>query len=147
MSLDVPRFIITFGTELFPARLLCGTASASYAYLKAMLPYSGSVIHARWSGEAIWSPLEKVAPPGAILPPENPDWTPEPGMILLYAGASSEPELLIPYGPCRFACKAGPLGGNPLLSIEHGLTRIAELGREILWRGAMPFAMRAHHEG
>lgn len=141
MYLDVPRFAVTFATERFPARLLCDPASASCTYLMALLPYSGSVIHARWSGEAMWSSLASVAPAGLILPAENPGYLPEPGVILLYAGASSEPELLIPYGASRFACKAGPLEGNPVLLIEHGLGRIAEIGREVLWRGAMPFAV------
>lgn len=141
MSLDVPRFTIRIGTERFPARLLCDPASDSCAYLMALLPYSGSVIHARWSGEAIWSPLAKVGPPGRILPPENPRCAPEPGVILLYADALSEPELLIPYGTSRFACKAGPIEGNPVLFIEHGLGRMAELGREVLWLGAMSFGI------
>jgi hypothetical protein len=35
-----------------------------------------------------------------------------------------------------------PLEGNPVLSIEHRLGRVAELGREVLWRAPMPFAMR-----
>lgn len=95
----------------------------------------------------MWSPLAKVAPPGLALPPENPGSSPAPGVILLYAGALSEPELLIPYGTSRFACKAGALEGNPVLAIEHGLGRVAELGREVLWHGAMPFAIEGSHEG
>lgn len=89
----------------------------------------------------MWSPLAHVAPPGLILPPENPSCSAEPGAILLYAGASSEPELLIPYGISRFACNAGPIEGNPVLLIESGLGRIAELGREVLWSGAVSFAI------
>jgi hypothetical protein len=34
------------------------------------------------------------------------------GEILLYAGPISEPEMLIPYGPGAFACRAGALAGN-----------------------------------
>jgi hypothetical protein len=46
------------------------------------------------------------------------------------------PELFIPYGTNRFACKAGPLQGNPVISIEDRLERLAGLGSEVLWQGA-----------
>lgn len=101
------------------------------------MPYTGEVIHARWSGEAIWSPLSSVWPQGSVLPLESPTFAPSPGEILLFAGEQSEPELLIAYGPTRFACQAGPLTGNLVLTIDDRLPRLAELGREILWRGAL----------
>jgi hypothetical protein len=37
----------------------------------------------------------------------------------------------------RFASKSGPLEGNVVLTIEQRHARSAELGREILWRGAL----------
>ena len=49
---------------------------------------------------------------------------PSPGQMLLFGGNLSEPELLIPYGPSRFASKAGLLAGNPVLTIEDRLTRL-----------------------
>jgi hypothetical protein len=58
------------------------------------------------------------------LPPENAIAYPSPGEVLLIA-----------YGPSRFACMAGPLAGNPVLSIEDGLARLIVLGRQILWHG------------
>jgi len=103
----------------------------------ALLPYAGKVIHARWSGEALWSPLAAVMPSDLIMPRENPRGEPKPGELLLYAGARSEPEILIVYGTSRFACKAGPLEGNPVLTLEDGLDRFERLGREVLWKGAM----------
>jgi len=101
------------------------------------MPYRGYVIHARWSGEALWSPLAAVWPPGAFLLPENATGNPQPGDILLFAGQKSEPELLIAYGACRFASRAGPLQGNPVLTIDDRLAQLVEQGHKILWRGAM----------
>ncbi len=62
----------------------------------ALLPYSGEVIHARWSGEALWSPLAEVWTSGLAIPLESSGTLPRPGEALLYAGGRSEPELLIP---------------------------------------------------
>lgn len=135
MSTDA--VIVRIGSERFPARLRRDLAPESCECLLRLLPYSGSVIHVRWSGEAMWAPLAGKFPPGLILAEESPDWQPQPGEILLYAGELSEPELLIPYGISRFACNAGPISGNPVLKIEEGLARLAELGPELLWKGAM----------
>ena len=137
MPPDLHSLTVTIGTERFTARLRRDVAPRSCEFLMGLLPYSGKVIHARWSGEALWSPLAAVAPPDLILPRENPGIEPRPGEILLYTGEVSEPELLIPYGTSRFACKAGALEGNPVLTIEDRLERLAQLGREILWHGAM----------
>lgn len=133
--------ILKIGSESFLARLRQDLAPRSCECLLALLPYTGSVIHARWSGEALWSPLAAVMAPGLVLPLENPKGRPRPGEVLLYAGVGSEPELLIPYGPNRFACKAGALEGNPVLRIEEGLERISRLGLDVLWRGAMPLSI------
>lgn len=131
------RMRISIGAESFPARLERDLAPRSCARLEELTPYSGKIIHARWSGEACWSPLAGAWPAGAILPPENATSYPAPGQVLLFAGEQSEPELLIAYGPSHFASKAGSLAGNPVLTIEDRLPRLSELGREILWRGAM----------
>jgi hypothetical protein len=128
--------ILSIGSERFPARLRRDLAPHSCERLMGMLPYAGKVIHARWSGEALWSPLEAVFPQDLMLPRENAIGDPAPGQVLLYAGECSVPELFIPYGSNRFACKAGPLEGNPVLSIEDGLDRLAQLGPEVLWQGA-----------
>ncbi|HEX7965378.1 MAG TPA: DUF3830 family protein [Gammaproteobacteria bacterium] len=137
MSAESEHLTAAIGTERFTAKLQHGLAPRSCERLMASLPYVGKVIHARWSGEALWSPLGAAFPPGLLLPPEHPRGEPAPGEILLYAGELSEPELLVVYGTSRFACKAGPLEGNPVLLIEEGLERLARLGREVLWGGAM----------
>jgi hypothetical protein len=100
-----------------------------------MLPYRGTVIHARWSGEALWSPLAGAWPAGQHLPPENATSEPKAGDVLLYAGELSEPELLIPYGTARFAGKAGSLEGNPVLTVNDPVSVLAELGCHVLWKG------------
>jgi len=75
-----------------------------------MLPFRGDVIHARWSGEAIWSPLSTVWPNASTLEREHATGHPKPGEVLVFVDYQrSEPELLIPYGATRFASKAGPL--------------------------------------
>jgi hypothetical protein len=129
---------IAIGAEVFSARLRDDLAPHSCRQLKAILPYQGTVIHARWSGEAVWSRLGAAWPGGVTLPPENATANPKPGNVLLYAGALSEPELLFVYGTCRFACNAGPLEGNPVLTIEGDLTRLADVGRKILEQGVLP---------
>jgi hypothetical protein len=69
------------------------------------MPYRGEVIHARWSGESIWSPLSSIWPLHSVLPQES---------------------------------SSGPLQGNVVLTLDHRHARLVELGREILWRAALP---------
>jgi hypothetical protein len=83
-------------------------------------------------------------PPGERLSPENAIAYPSRGEVLLYGGDLSEPELLIAYGPSRFASMAGPLAGNPVLTIDDRLARLVDLGRRILWRGAVD--LRIEHD-
>lgn len=109
----------------------------------SMLPYNGAVIHARWSGEALWSPLAGSWPAGRHLPREHPTCEPKVGEILLYAGDLSEPELLIPYGATRFCSKAGLLEGNPVLTIDDPLSALLELGHRILWNGGLPICIES----
>ncbi len=142
MNSDVPDTYFSTDNDRitpFPGSVGRDLAPRSCARLEELLPYHGKIIHARWSGESCWSPLAAIWRSGSILPPENATCHPAPGEILLFAGELSEPELLIAYGPSRFASKAGPLAGNPVLAIEDRLAQLAELGREILWRGAMEF--------
>jgi hypothetical protein len=137
MAEKLPAIRMTIGGEIFHAGLRYDLAPRSCDRLVSLLPYQGSLIHARWSGQSCWSPLASVWPVGERLAPENAIAYPSRGEILLYGGELSEPELLIPYGPSRFASMAGPLAGNPVLLIEDRLARLAELGNQILWRGAV----------
>lgn len=128
---------LTIDAEPFDARLQCGQTPRSCAFLERLLPYHGKLIHAQWSGQSCWSPLSVAWPAGSILAPEHAASYPAPGQVLLYGGELSEPELLIAYGPTHFASKAGSLAGNPVLVIDNRLERLAELGRQILWGGAV----------
>lgn len=135
---------VTLGAERFPARLRQELAPCSCEWLQGWLPYAGKAIHSRWSGEAMWSPLGAAVSADLRLPPEHATAEPVPGEILLYAGEVSEPELLLVYGVSRFGCKAGPLAGNPVLIIEQRLDRLAALGRDVLWGGAMEFRIEVN---
>jgi len=61
--------------------------------------------------------------------------------MLLYPGGISETELLLAYGPVRFASKAGQLAGTPFLTLTSGLEQLQELGRMTLWQGAQPLRL------
>lgn len=135
MLVETTELHLEIGAVRLSARLRRDLTPYSCERLINMLPYQGTVIHARWSGEALWSPLTAVWPAGQHLPRENATCEPKAGEILLYAGDLSEPELLIPYGTVRFSSKAGLLEGNPVLTIDDQLSDLAELGRGVLWRG------------
>jgi len=137
----VPTLALSIGDESFVARLRWDLAPRSCERLLALLPYKGEVVHARWSGEALWSPLALVWRREPFLVQENATQCPKPGEILLYAGELSEPELLIPYGACRFASQAGPLEGNPVLFIEECAARLDGLSADILRRGTLKLTL------
>jgi hypothetical protein len=144
MSQTLPKLRMAIGGEIFHARLRYDLAPRSCDRLVRLLPYHGELVHAQWSGQSCWSPLSSCWPPGEVLPPENAIACPSPGEVLLFGGDLSEPELLIAYGPSRFASIAGPLAGNPVLTIEDRLARLIELGRQILWRGAVDLRIEQH---
>ena len=127
---------LEIGAARFSATLRRDLAPHSCACLVSLLPYRGTVVHARWSGEALWSPLAEAWPAGHCLGPESATCEPKAAEVLLYAGSLSEPELLIPYGTTRFASKGGALRGNPVLTIDDPLGALAGLGRSVLWQGA-----------
>src|SRR5207248_11347113 len=89
------------------------------------LPLEGVLLQARWSGEAAWVPLGDFDL-GVGL--EDPTGFPQVGEILFYPAGISESEILIPYGTCRFSSKAGPLAGNPLMTIVDGLNLLERVG-------------------
>ena len=123
---------ITIGRDRFMARWERGSSPRTCAAFGRLLPYSQTIIHARWSGEACWIPLGEL---DLTIGQENTLSRPEPGQILFYPGGISETEILLPYGVTRFSCTAGELAGNHFLTVVGGLERLAALGREILWHG------------
>ena len=111
----------------------------------------GRVVYATCSSE----PEENEEVADAFLEPserdlslgfENATSHPAPGQVIVYPGGMptsvSETEILIAYGPCCFASKAGQLAGNHFLSILDGGERLAKLGRAVLWEGAKSITFR-----
>jgi hypothetical protein len=124
---------ITAGPYAFSARFERVTAPETCAWFASLLPYRERIIHVRWSGEACWIPLGALAPGIGY---ENAASYPAPGQILFYPSGVSETEILLAYGACRFASKAGQLAGNPFLTIVEGLENLRPLGELTLWHGA-----------
>ena len=129
---------IAAGRFSLEARLEERKAPRTCEAVRAMLPLRDHLIHARWSGEAMWIPMGERR---LDLPAENATSHPAPGHLLLYPGGISEMEVLLPYGPSVFASKAGQLAGNHFATIASGLDALAELGRHVLWSGAQEISI------
>lgn len=74
---------------------------------------------------------------------ENATSYPAPGEIRFYPGGYRETEILVPYGPTRFASKLGQLAGYHVLTIVEGRERLPELGRLVVWEGAQTITVAA----
>jgi hypothetical protein len=127
--------LITIGERRLRARFEEEAAPTTCALFRQGLPLEKTLLHARWSGEAGWSPVHDAFQPA---PHENALSYPAPGQLLLYSGGVSEPEILFPYGACAFASKAGPLAGNHFLTVVEGLEHLRSIGMDLLHRGAQP---------
>ena len=135
----MPDVRITAGSFTFGAWWEAA-APRTVEKFRSLLPYRERIIHVRWSGEACWIPL------GALdlgLGYENATSYPAPGQVILYPGGVSETEILLAYGSVQFASKVGVLAGNHFLTITDGLERLAELGRGVLWGGALDILFEA----
>ena len=124
---------IAAGPFRFGARFEDAQSPKTCAIFRALLPYSERIIHVRWSGEACWIPLGGQDFGVGF---EDPTSYPAPGQVIFYPGGTSETEILIAYGPCRFASKAGQLAGNHFLTIKEGIENLHPLGRLTLEKGA-----------
>jgi hypothetical protein len=126
---------IIAGPHTFIGRLERANAPRTVeAFLKA-LPFVSEIIHVRWSGEAVWMPLGDL---DFGVGYENATSYPAPGQMILYPGGVSETEILMAYGACHFASKAGQLAGNHFLTIVEGQEHVYGLGRTVLYKGAHP---------
>jgi hypothetical protein len=130
---------ILIGEARFVARWEEQLSPQTCAAFRALLPYTQRIIHARWSGEACWVPLGEF---DLGVEPENPVSRPLPGQLLFYPTGISETEILVPLGAARFSSVAGELAGNRLLTIEDGLERLAQIGKDILWKGSREIRFR-----
>jgi hypothetical protein len=131
--------VITIGPFTLSARLETKAAPLTCELFRKMLPLEAHLLHVRWSGQAVWLPMGELA---LAIPPENATSYPAVGEILLYPGGISETEIIVAYGPTRFASKAGQLAGNHFLTLVTGVEHLAEIGRRALWEGAQPFNVR-----
>jgi hypothetical protein len=136
----VTNIRITAGPFAFFARFDRDLAPKTCDWFASVLPYRERIIHVRWSGEACWIPLGDLAPGIGY---ENATSYPAPGQVLFYPAGISETEILIAYGACRFASKAGQLAGNPFLTIVDGLQNLRPLGEMTLWHGAQEIEFAA----
>ncbi len=123
---------IMAGPYTFSARFEREIAPKTCAWFASVLPYRERIIHVRWSGEACWIPLGGLNPG---ISHENATSYPAPGQILFYPTGISETEILLAYGACQFASKAGQLAGNPFLTIVEGQENLRPLGELTLWHG------------
>ena len=133
----MPRIKVSAGGFVFIARLEQKAAPKTTAAFRKMLPFTDHLIHARWSGEAMWIPMgDRRLEVGS----ENATSHPAPGQLLFYPGGTSEMEILFPYGSVLFASKVGQLAGNHFATIGEGLEHLAELGHRTLYTGAQDVA-------
>jgi len=126
--------VLEIENEKFTANLHQDKAPKTVEALLRLLPYRSKVIHARFSGEAIWVPLPADFP--LNVPLENQTSYPSKGELLYYPGFVSEKEVLIPYGATVFSSRVGQLPGNHFASIMDGHERLARVGTKVLWEGA-----------
>ena len=131
---------ITAGSYTFDALFETAAAPKTCAIFRRLLPYENKVIHVRWSGEGVWIPLGEL---DLGLTYENHTSYPAPGQFIVYPGGISETEILLAYGGVRFASKVGQLAGNHFITITSGLDKLYELGRAVLYEGAMPIRIEA----
>jgi len=80
------QITITAGSFQFIARLEEALAPKTCARFVALLPYSASLLHVRWSGEGCWIPLGDL---DLDLPYENATSYPGPGQFIFYPGGAS----------------------------------------------------------
>lgn len=133
------RVLLAVGSYRFTGTVEHGTAPLAAAWLLKQFPLRGALQHARWSGEAAWLPLGDAPQ----LVPENATAHPRPGQILLYAGIASQAELLIPYGACAFASKAGTLAGSPVITLDGSLEDLVALGSLLIAKGTQNLSLNS----
>jgi len=145
-ALSDPLLAISVGPDLrFLARLEADAATRTCAAFLSLLPFRSRLVQARRSCEAGWIPLGDLS---LKVPFEHHTSYPSPGQILFYPGGYSETEILVPYGATAFSSKLGTLAGNHFLTIVEGLDLLPELGRRLLWEGALDVVFeKGAHDG
>lgn len=127
------RLLVRAGEYAFEAKFEEEKAPQTCAAFRRHMPFSGRIVHVRWSGEGVWIPLgDKDFGVGY----ENHTSHPAPGQIILYPGGISETEVLLAYGGVDFSSKVGQLAGNHFITLTSGLDDLVTLGNAVLWKGA-----------
>ena len=125
--------IVDAGPYTFSANFEEEAAPKTCAAFRKVMPYSGQIVHVRWSGEGVWIPLGDT---NFDVSYENHTSHPAPGHFILYPGGISETEILLAYGGVDFSSKMGQLAGNHFITLTSGLENLMALGDEVLWKGA-----------
>lgn len=125
--------VVTAAGYQFDARFEEADAPKTCAMFRKLLPYTGQIVHVRWSGEGVWIPLGDT---DLGVDYENHTSHAGPGQILLYPGGISETEILLAYGGVSFASKMGQLAGNHFITLTSGLENLKTVGNLVLWEGA-----------
>ena len=123
--------------EPLRCRLETAAAPATCDWFRALLPYQESLIHARWSGHAVFARIGALA---CELPEEAPLSEPVAGQVVVHrsSAAARDGEILLAYGPTRFANPSGALRGNLLMTVLGSAEALKDLGRAIHVGGSLP---------
>lgn len=124
--------IIDIDGHAFEAVLETSNSPKTCEIFQKNMPFTGEVVHVRWSGEGMWIPLGDA---DFSVDYEDATSYPSPGQILLYPKGKSETEILIAYGCVQFASKAGTLAGNHFATITSDLDKLRDIGVSTLWEG------------
>lgn len=128
---------VSAGPFSFDARMEREAAPETCAAFDKLMPYTGNIVHVRWSGEGVWIPLGDQ---DFGVGYENHTSHPAPGQIILYPGGISETEILLAYGGVDFSSKMGQLAGNHFITLTSGLENLMTLGNLVLWEGVQDIA-------
>jgi hypothetical protein len=124
---------IKSSSYVFKAQMEEEKAPKTCDAIRKLLPLTGKILHARWSGEAVWIPFGKKK---LDVMPENHTSYPQKGEIVVYPGGISAMEIFIPYGQCVFTSKVGLLPANHFMTIIEGMENLPALGHKALWEGS-----------
>lgn len=124
---------ITSGEFCFIARLEEEKSPETCKWLLSMLPWTDSMIHVSWSGNACFIKLQDRA--WGVPYEGNPICYPSKGEILVYPGNRPElqmtGELYVAWGPNALACPNGKMSGNLVMTIIEGMERLEEFGVKV----------------
>jgi hypothetical protein len=124
---------IAAGHFLFDTVLEEEKAPRTCAAFRRVMPFSGRIVHVRWSGEGVWIPLGDT---DFGVGSENHTSYPSVGQIVLHPSGNRETELLLAHGGISFASRMGQLAGNHFIPLTSNLDTLMDLGNSVLWKGA-----------